>query len=285
MFILGTSSVLALVPQDQIDLVSPIPQTLTIGFAGMGFASLIAPLLIGMLLLRQIGNVSLIFAGNTRLPMVAGWDGLLPAWFTRLHPRFRTPMQLDPVRRRAHARVHARGPDRRRRAGGVSAARERRRHLLRVHLPRAVRDSALRGAPAAAPAAALAAPRRRSGLAVTALYCVLSIFPIIDVPSWRVFSLKIVAVLVVTQLVGVAVYVVEDGGRPDRCNFPRARLFWIESRHGSRRGRSPRFSRAVPPGLPAGSHVPARQSTRRPGRRPGGVSPPASARREPAFGG
>ena len=22
------------------------------------------------------------FAGNTRLPMVAGWDGLLPAWFT-----------------------------------------------------------------------------------------------------------------------------------------------------------------------------------------------------------
>ena len=28
MFILGTSSVLALVPQDQIDLVSPIPQTL-----------------------------------------------------------------------------------------------------------------------------------------------------------------------------------------------------------------------------------------------------------------
>src|SRR5262249_55763857 len=26
-----------------------------------------------------------------RLPMVAGWDGFLPAWFTRLHPRYRTP--------------------------------------------------------------------------------------------------------------------------------------------------------------------------------------------------
>src|SRR5438552_1904247 len=45
-----------------------------------------------MLLLRQIGVSTLVLAGNTRLPMVAGWDGLLPAWFTRLHPRFRTPI-------------------------------------------------------------------------------------------------------------------------------------------------------------------------------------------------
>ena len=33
MFILGTSSVLALVPNDQIDLIAPIPQVLRIGFA------------------------------------------------------------------------------------------------------------------------------------------------------------------------------------------------------------------------------------------------------------
>ena len=26
-----------------------------------------------------------------RLPMVAGWDGLLPAWWSTLHPRYRTP--------------------------------------------------------------------------------------------------------------------------------------------------------------------------------------------------
>ena len=90
-FILGTSTVVALVPADQIDLVSPIPQVLTIAFSGMGFVSFVAPLLIGLLLLRQMGNVSLIFAGNTRLPMVAGWDGLLPKWFTRLHPTFKTP--------------------------------------------------------------------------------------------------------------------------------------------------------------------------------------------------
>src|SRR5262249_7724337 len=91
MFILGTSSVLGLVPQSQIDLVSPIPQTLRAGFRGLGVAEWIVPALILLLLMRQIGNTTLIFAGNARLPMVTGWHGLLPAWFTRLHPRFRTP--------------------------------------------------------------------------------------------------------------------------------------------------------------------------------------------------
>jgi hypothetical protein len=46
MFILGTDSVLALVPKQNIDLVSPIPQTLSVGFASSGIATLIAPALI-----------------------------------------------------------------------------------------------------------------------------------------------------------------------------------------------------------------------------------------------
>src|SRR5206468_7953718 len=29
----------------------------------------------------------------SRLPMVAGWDGLLPAWFSVLHPRHKTPVR------------------------------------------------------------------------------------------------------------------------------------------------------------------------------------------------
>jgi amino acid transporter len=41
---------------------------------------------------RQIALMSIYFAGNTRLPMVAGWDNLLPAWFARLHKRYRTPV-------------------------------------------------------------------------------------------------------------------------------------------------------------------------------------------------
>jgi len=41
---------------------------------------------------RQIALMSIYFAGNTRLPMVAGWDSLLPKWFTRLHPKYKTPV-------------------------------------------------------------------------------------------------------------------------------------------------------------------------------------------------
>src|SRR5262249_30042533 len=91
MFILGTTSVLAIVPRDQIDLVSPIPQTLTMAFAGLGVGRIVVPALVLCLLCRQCGNGALIFAANTRLPMVAGGDRLVPKWFTRLHPRLQTP--------------------------------------------------------------------------------------------------------------------------------------------------------------------------------------------------
>jgi amino acid transporter len=65
---------------------------LATGFAGMGPAAWIAPATIAILLCIRIAQASVMFAGNTRLPMVAGWDGLLPSWFTRLHDRYRTPM-------------------------------------------------------------------------------------------------------------------------------------------------------------------------------------------------
>jgi hypothetical protein len=32
------------------------------------------------------------------------------------------------------------------------------------------------------------------------------LFPIIDVPSWQVFTMKIVSVLAVTQLIGLGIY-------------------------------------------------------------------------------
>src|SRR5207247_4574480 len=86
MFILGTDSVIALVPRDRIDLVSPIPQALSLGFEGSGVLRLIVPALILLLLLRQLGVVTMVFNGNKRLPLVAGWDNLLPGRFARLHP-------------------------------------------------------------------------------------------------------------------------------------------------------------------------------------------------------
>ena len=92
MFILGTSSVLALIPQDQIDLIAPIPQILSVGFGPLGAVAGIASLTIVAMLSIRLAQSSVMFGGNTRLPMVAGWDNLLPAWFTKLHDRYRTPV-------------------------------------------------------------------------------------------------------------------------------------------------------------------------------------------------
>jgi amino acid transporter len=84
-FILGTASVLVFVKPANVDLESPITQVLSLSAPPL--KSLAAAILIATLL---AGNC-LSFAVITRLPMVAGWDHLLPSWFSRLHPRFRTP--------------------------------------------------------------------------------------------------------------------------------------------------------------------------------------------------
>ena len=206
MFILGTSTVLAIVPNDKIDLVSPIPQTLTLVFRDMGAASIIAPLLIALFLLRQIGNVSLMFAGTTRLPMVAGWDGLLPKWFTKLHPRYLTPTnsilfvggltlaftvagQIGVGLQEAFQVLEN--------AGGIFYAFA---YIALFAIPLFAAHRLAERPPLWLQGAAVA------GLGMSVLYSVLSIFPIIDVADWRVFSVKIVTVIVATDLVGLAIF-------------------------------------------------------------------------------
>src|SRR5256714_5895590 len=92
MFILGTASVLAFVTPDKVDLIAPIPQVLSLGFGSFGWVSLLISLTIFGVAARQIALMSIYFSGNTRLPMVAGWDNLLPGWFARLHKNYRTPV-------------------------------------------------------------------------------------------------------------------------------------------------------------------------------------------------
>src|SRR5215472_3965402 len=92
MFILGTSAVLAFVRPEDIDLIGPIPQVLSIGFGRFGLAARIAPVVILALMGRRLAQCSVNFTANTRLPMVAGWDRLLPDWFTRLHRTRKTPV-------------------------------------------------------------------------------------------------------------------------------------------------------------------------------------------------
>jgi len=92
MFILGTSTVLAFVLPNNVDLIGPIPQVMSIAFRGYGWVGKIVSLAILGVVVRQIALMSIYFTANTRLPMVAGWDHLLPAWFTRLHKQYRTPV-------------------------------------------------------------------------------------------------------------------------------------------------------------------------------------------------
>src|SRR6478609_2003608 len=91
-FILGTSSVLAFVGNNPIDLIGPVPQTLHLGLKFFPIASAIASMAIILMTVRTIASTSVHVTGSSRLPMVAGWDRLLPSWFSRLHPKFKTPI-------------------------------------------------------------------------------------------------------------------------------------------------------------------------------------------------
>lgn len=206
MFILGTNSVIALVPLEHIDLVSPIPQTLSIGFAGMGIARLIVPALILLLLLRQVGVMTMVFTGNTRLPLVAGWDNLLPAWFTRLHPRFRTPVNSILFVSAITMALTLAGQ-----AGvGVQEAFQLLENAAGIFY--ALTFLALFAIPIFGAANLARRPSRflriaaMCGFAVTLLYSTLSVFPIIDVASWQIFAAKIIVVILGANLLGIAIY-------------------------------------------------------------------------------
>jgi amino acid transporter len=92
MFILGTSSVLTFIGTQPINVIGPIPQTMRLAFGDTAVGVWAAPFGIMLILARAIAGASLIFTGLTRLPMTAGWDNVIPKWFTELHPRWRTPV-------------------------------------------------------------------------------------------------------------------------------------------------------------------------------------------------
>ena len=92
MFILGTGAVVAFATPGHIDFIAPIPQTMRIALGNSGIGNLVAMVTILLVQLRLLGVSSYLFSGVTRLPMAVGWDDLLPKWFTRLHPRWKTPV-------------------------------------------------------------------------------------------------------------------------------------------------------------------------------------------------
>ncbi len=156
MFVLGTSTVVAYIPTDQIDLDRS---------DGAG-----APRRIRPVRHRDAARDDRDphdarhahraderdFTAVARLPMVAGWDRLLPPWFSRLHEKYRTPVNSILLVGVVAFVIAAGEPDRRRPGRGVPAHVQRERYVLRAHVRRDVRHSAVRPARRHAASAALA---------------------------------------------------------------------------------------------------------------------------------
>ncbi|HEX3927046.1 MAG TPA: APC family permease [Gemmatimonadales bacterium] len=207
MFIMGTATVVAYVPGNDIDLVAPMPQVLRAGFGPFGIAGPLVTIAILMTLAMRLAQVSVSFTAVTRLPMVAGWDRLLPAAFSKLHPRFRTPVnsillvalsafvisllsQIGVGQAEAFQLLFN--------AGGIFYALT---YVVMFSIPL----FGLRGVlPRPSPFLRLAS---LSGLLMTVLYVVLAVFPIIAVASVAGFALKIIAVIVVLNVVGAGILV------------------------------------------------------------------------------
>ena len=210
MFILGTSSVLTFVGSQPINVIGPIPQTMRLAFGAAGW---VAPFAICLLIMRAVASASLIFTGLTRLPMTAGWDNLVPSWFSRLHPRRQTPVNsilfvaamvmvfiflsmLGVHEQEANQLLSA-----------ASIAHYAIAYVALFALP-LLGSRALRNAlPAWVKLAAL------GGLLSSVVSLVIAVYPIVDVTSSGWFAAKICAVVVMSNAVGIVIYRAGRKGR------------------------------------------------------------------------
>ena len=206
MFILGTGAVLFYVPVSSVDLVSPVSQVLAIGAKPFGAGAQIAGAVIMAVIGMRIAQASINFSATARLPMVAGWDRLLPRWFTTLHPTHKTPVNsilfvgaatltfslvgmTGVARQEAYQLFNN--------ASGIFYALT---YLAMFALPFVLKEASIGVRIASA-----------SGFLMTLLYVALSIFPIVDVGSRALFTAKICGVIVVGNLVGIAIFELARG--------------------------------------------------------------------------
>jgi amino acid transporter len=220
MFIMGTSTVVAFIPPGDIDLVGPMPQVLRAGFAPFGIATQLVTLAILMSLGIRVAQASVNFTGITRLPMVAGWDKLLPAWFTKLHASYRTPVNsiiLVGATSFVIAMLSLIGVGQAEsfqllfNAGGTFYA-------VTYAVMFAIPLFGLRGVTPPPP------PWLRvvslSGLLMTLLYVMFAVSPIIKVASVTSFALKISLLIVGANVVGALIFMVSRHSSADGPYMP-----------------------------------------------------------------
>src|SRR5438309_5663523 len=190
-YMLATSAILAFVPPSAEDVVAPVAQALSRGAQAFGVAGFIVPPAVLFLFIYYLSTFCVFFSVSTRLPMVAGWDHLLPEWFSRLHPRYKTPINSVLFLGAATLFVALVA------LIGVGPQESYELLLTWSFTFYGIAYIALFAIPIFSPNSRGLRPRlwvrvaAASGLLVTLLFVALSIFPIIDVDSsWR-YSLKI----------------------------------------------------------------------------------------------
>jgi amino acid transporter len=179
---------------------------LSLGFSSFGWVGRIISLAIIGVVVRQIALMSIYFTGNTRLPMVAGWDRLLPSWFTHLHAKHKTPVNsilfvgaitlgfglaslIGVGEQEAFQLIDN--------AAGVFYAST---YMVLFAIP----ILGMKGLGVEAPLWLKIASG--SGFLVSLVYIVLTAFPIIDVTSRLSFAAKIIAVPIVANAIGATIF-------------------------------------------------------------------------------
>jgi glutamate:GABA antiporter len=202
-FTVGTACVLAFASPGTLDLVSAVGQNLALGARSLGIAGPFVPLAMIVLLVARVGTGSIVFNMASRLPMLAGWDHLLPPWFTRLHPRYRTPagsiLFVGGV-----VLVFAIGANL-----GVGSQEAYQLLSNGSGISYALTYLVMFAIPLAAPGPKPKWPIRiaaLSGFTMTLLYVVLSVFPIIEVGNVKSFTLKVTLVILASNALGAAFF-------------------------------------------------------------------------------
>ena len=208
MFIFGTSSVLAFIGHHPIDLIGPVPQTLRLGLRSFPIAGAIASIGILLMTTRTIASTSVHVTGSSRLPMVAGWDQLLPSWFSRLHPRYKTPINSIIFVGTVTLVIAIASQI----GAGIQEAFQLVDNAANVFygivyftmfaIPIFGATEIRSGAPIWLRIAAICG----AAVSLSAIY--FTVHPIIDVPSTVTFAAKIIAVTAIANAIGVAIYAV-----------------------------------------------------------------------------
>jgi amino acid transporter len=217
-YILMSGAMLAYIPAAKVDLTGPIPQVLAAAFGGgaaggggafsggvdwglaLGRATILA---LGVALVAQY---TVMVAETSRLPMVTGWDGMVPAWFTRLDPRWKTPTRsiaaivLVAIGVGVLATYGTGAQEAFQLINSVGNIFYGVYYLMMFAIPLVV------GGRFAVRAGGWLKLGAVSGLAVTAVAMGFNLLPIVDVASKWAFAGKVAGVSLALNLVGVAIY-------------------------------------------------------------------------------